>query len=268
MSRRSSNEHQSLHPTQVHRRDGEAALMALGYNIGAELAAGRGVDAPTGPLAERSQSTMFDSTPELKKCTKCHAEYPRSREYFYKNAQHKDGLGSNCKLCHNKITQQYHADNIEKANEQSRQYYRDNTAKEKARKRKYYLSNKAKVRAICRSWEERNPERSRAIHNAWKRNNPDKANLKTQKRKARLRSLPATLTATDWENIKASYNYSCAYCGKAWYEIDGVLHQDHVVPVKQGGGFVAENIVPACKVCNSKKGGRTPDQAGMPLLRK
>src|SRR6476659_5364472 len=42
---------------------------------------------------------------------------------------------------------------------------------------------------------------------------------------------------------------------------------DHVVPVAQGGRKDWENIVTCCVTCNRKKGGRTPSEAGMRLLR-
>ena len=42
---------------------------------------------------------------------------------------------------------------------------------------------------------------------------------------------------------------------------------DHVVPVAQGGRKDWENIVSCCITCNRKKGGRTPEQAGMRLTR-
>jgi hypothetical protein len=39
-----------------------------------------------------------------------------------------------------------------------------------------------------------------------------------------------------------------------------------VVPRSQGGGHSWENVVGACRLCNRRKGGRTPEQAGMKLL--
>jgi len=45
------------------------------------------------------------------------------------------------------------------------------------------------------------------------------------------------------------------------------LNYDHVVPRKQGGLTVWENIVTSCYPCNGRKAGRTPQQAGMKLLR-
>ena len=42
---------------------------------------------------------------------------------------------------------------------------------------------------------------------------------------------------------------------------------DHVVPVAQGGRKDWENIVTCCIACNRRKGGRTPVEAGMHLIR-
>lgn len=56
----------------------------------------------------------------------------------------------------------------------------------------------------------------------------------------------------------------CMYCGGQHHRSD--LTRDHVVPLSQGGRDIWENVVCACLHCNVRKGGRTPQQAGMPLL--
>ena len=61
-------------------------------------------------------------------------------------------------------------------------------------------------------------------------------------------------------------SYSCQYCGREMEEKK--LTYDHVIPRVQGGKTRFENIVTACRACNSRKGGRTPAQAGMRLLSK
>ncbi len=64
--------------------------------------------------------------------------------------------------------------------------------------------------------------------------------------------------------ILARDQETCQYCG-----IQPGRHNltiDHVKPRSQGGTTVWENVVTACCDCNRKKGGRTPEQAGM-LLR-
>lgn len=59
-------------------------------------------------------------------------------------------------------------------------------------------------------------------------------------------------------------DHLCMYCGEHFLERD--LSRDHVHPIVQGGQDVWTNVVTACKYCNSRKGGRTPEQAHMPLL--
>ncbi len=59
-------------------------------------------------------------------------------------------------------------------------------------------------------------------------------------------------------------NYTCQYCGKRTRN----LTIDHVIPRERGGKHTWENLVACCPECNHKKGNRTPQQAGMKLLRK
>lgn len=54
--------------------------------------------------------------------------------------------------------------------------------------------------------------------------------------------------------------YRCRYCGS--YES---LAVDHVVPVCAGGKNDEDNLATACRACNARKHGRTPDEAGMTL---
>ena len=55
----------------------------------------------------------------------------------------------------------------------------------------------------------------------------------------------------------------CQYCGVGGHE----LTLDHVVPRHRGGTHEWENLVTACRSCNHRKGGRTPREARMRLLR-
>lgn len=56
---------------------------------------------------------------------------------------------------------------------------------------------------------------------------------------------------------------TCQYCGAQPGRAN--LTVDHVLPRSQGGQTVWENVVTACRDCNHKKGGRTPEQASMEL---
>lgn len=58
--------------------------------------------------------------------------------------------------------------------------------------------------------------------------------------------------------------YKCQYCGKGLTDHTATL--DHVQPRFYGGKASYENCVTACRVCNVKKGGRTPAEAHMHML--
>ena len=66
-------------------------------------------------------------------------------------------------------------------------------------------------------------------------------------------------------NIYARDDHTCQYCGQA-FPVDRLTF-DHVVPVRYGGRKDWENIVTACARCNRRKGGRTPAEAGMRIIR-
>ncbi len=66
-------------------------------------------------------------------------------------------------------------------------------------------------------------------------------------------------------NVFARDGNCCQYCGKRFATSE--LSLDHVHPRSQGGTMGWENIVCCCVACNSRKGGRTPEQAGMRLVR-
>lgn len=66
-------------------------------------------------------------------------------------------------------------------------------------------------------------------------------------------------------NLFARDHNSCQYCGRRHDSSD--LTYDHVVPRSQGGKTDWTNIVTCCVECNRRKGGRTPDQAGMRIQR-
>ncbi len=62
-------------------------------------------------------------------------------------------------------------------------------------------------------------------------------------------------------NVFKRDNHQCQYC------LDTEeLTLDHVLPKSRGGKSTWDNLVTACKRCNSKKGDFTPQEAGMGLV--
>ena len=68
------------------------------------------------------------------------------------------------------------------------------------------------------------------------------------------------------DNVFLRDEYVCQYCQKVFPH--SKLTLDHVHPYSRGGKKDWTNIVTACKKCNHKKSNKTPEEAGMPLMKK
>lgn len=66
-------------------------------------------------------------------------------------------------------------------------------------------------------------------------------------------------------NIFLRDDSTCQYCRKRLPRTE--LNLDHVIPRSQGGTTSWENVVCSCIPCNLGKANRTPEQAGIALLR-
>ena len=66
-------------------------------------------------------------------------------------------------------------------------------------------------------------------------------------------------------NIHRRDDFFCQYCGEKTRKEKMTI--DHVLPESRGGLSVWENTVSACSGCNSEKDNRTPQEAGMHLIR-
>ncbi len=65
-------------------------------------------------------------------------------------------------------------------------------------------------------------------------------------------------------NVFRRDNSTCQYCGVSAAD----LTLDHVLPRSRKGPTSWENVVACCRACNARKRDRTPEEAGMVLLRK
>jgi 5-methylcytosine-specific restriction endonuclease McrA len=99
----------------------------------------------------------------------------------------------------------------------------------------------------------RNPNKGRARVKRWKKKNPAKRSAQDVRRRTRFATVPTTLSEKQWRLIKVLYGFKCAYCGRK-----RPLTIDHIVPIARGGGHTADNVIPACRSCNSSKRDRAP----------
>lgn len=83
-----------------------------------------------------------------------------------------------------------------------------------------------------------------------------------------LRAIRGRKNAVKFSRINVAQRdaFSCQYCGQK--KVLSKLTYDHVVPRAAGGKTEWTNIVMACYPCNERKRNRTPEQAGMTLIRK
>jgi 5-methylcytosine-specific restriction endonuclease McrA len=80
------------------------------------------------------------------------------------------------------------------------------------------------------------------------------------------RHVPIRMQVASRKNIYIRDGHKCMYCGHSFVSQDLTL--DHVQPKSQGGKNEWSNLVAACGKCNHRKANRTPEEAGMYLIRR
>lgn len=202
---------------------------------------------------------MSDHTtnPPLKRCSKCGVEKPATPEFFFRQKLGKNGLRANCKVC----DKAYNAANHAKLDAYFLKYREDHRELRREYSR-IYSKTHPKERQLYR---EKNRERVVGWKRTWDAENPFKLKKHNHDREARKRELPCTFTEEEWQHALNYFNGCCAYCGNP----QGLLaimrfQQDHFIPQSDprsdNPGYVAENIVPACKFCNLSKKNRDPHE--------
>lgn len=185
---------------------------------------------------------MTESTsaqPRFKMCTKCgeiklNDQFSLSRRGLY-------GTYSQCKVCKALYAQQRYHNNPELMRENARA----------AR-----LKSPDAYKQHTRRYLDKHPDKRRETEQRYRLANPDKEKIKIHRRRARLLNLPNVFTAANWQRALDYFGGCCAYCGNPPGLFNPmILVVEHFVPLSNPNcpGTVPENIVPACKSCNSSK---------------
>ena len=159
--------------------------------------------------------------------------------------------------------------NIEYAREHDRKYYEENKEKKSKYMKDYVKDNKERIKERSKQWNREHPKQRKeydsqylilnrekiyAYHRKWSKT--DKGRMVKQRgnvvRQARENKIINNLTSKEWVNILKEYKFKCAYCG-CEFTLFNRETKDHVIPISKGGHNIKENIVPACRRCNSKK---------------
>ena len=182
-----------------------------------------------------------DENGPLKICIKCHQSLPLDQ--FHRRTRARDGHDSQCKGC--RVT-----------------WYAANAEKRRAQHKAWRLANPEQVRARGKARYAAHREQARTQDKEWCVVNPEKKLARNHQRRARKNGAAINdFTADQWREMKQLFHGRCAYCGKK-----ARLTQDHILPLSKGGNHTANNIVPACQSCNSKKGTGGPLASVQPVL--
>lgn len=98
------------------------------------------------------------------------------------------------------------------------------------------------------AWRRKNKESSRRYVKEWLSRNPRYSSYAGAKRRAREYGVQNDLTLAQWEQIFGEYEGRCAYCLN-----EPATDIEHIHPMLSGGPNTANNVVPACELCNNRK---------------
>lgn len=119
--------------------------------------------------------------------------------------------------------------------------------------KKWQQEHREWIKEYRLKWLKLNPDKKLVFYKykqEWRKKHPENEKLTQQRRKANLLKTKINdFKVSEWMELLAEYNYSCAYCNKHFDK----LTQDHIIPLTRGGNHTKSNIVPACNSCNCRK---------------
>lgn len=189
------------------------------------------------------------------KCKICQQDKPEKYFYAYKK-RGKEYHKTTCAICVTSMKREkYKIDNKyrDKLKKQSLKYAHSEKGRIKRKLQQRIRSKTKKFKDYKYKWEhttEKGKASLKRRRNKWLKTDSGKVYIKRKYARCKGKiDIKVDLTKVEWLEILAKYNNSCAYCGNK-----EKLGQDHIIPLSRGGNHTKDNVVPACKSCNSKKG--------------
>lgn len=164
------------------------------------------------------------------------------------------------KECRRNYNKGHREKNRDRIAEYKRQYYKDNKELFRQWGREHRAANIDRYRERKRKYFKENREWYRKYDKNYRKVNSAKIKIIQQKRRAKKSNLPHTLTVKEWKLALNFFNNSCSYCNRSQKELGETLQQEHIISVKNNGGYVKENIIPACSNCNRSKSARNMEE--------
>lgn len=183
-----------------------------------------------------------------KRCSKCTIELPI--EAFSLRAT--GYRTSACRPCRNETEKARQAKNPERHRAQVKAWREKNLEQSKAYQKKYhrelYEKNRVFICARNAAWVKLNPEKQAARTKRWRQAHPLECRAYEHRARTRRFGRKTVELIPNFERWLKTNGDLCVYCHGEFEAID------HVVPLSRGGTNHEDNLVPACKSCNSSKG--------------
>lgn len=208
-----------------------------------------------------------------KKCSRCGVVKPVSA--FSPDLRGSGGLASRCKPCGVAVTSDWQKRNPDAKKRLAKANYVRNRERYRKERADDYAANAVARRASMKARYESDPafrsmkmasaaarykaksDDVKAYQKLYRSENADKVRALGNNARARQMAAEGKTTAAEWRECLEHFDHRCAYCLRHESEV-GKLARDHMRPLTRGGSNWPENLVPACKSCNSSKNAKTP----------
>lgn len=174
------------------------------------------------------------------------------KEYYKENSEQVKSNVKKYAIEHSTETKEYHAKYlkehpIERIKSGQRYYIKHKEQITECHKI-YVGKNKENIKQYRLKYKELNINKLREKNRLYTADHLEEKRIHCQKRRAIKHKLPSTLTIKQWEYIKIQFENKCCYCGRSL-----PLEQEHFIPVTHNGEYSKDNIICACRSCNSSK---------------
>lgn len=190
----------------------------------------------------------------MAKCRKCGAELVIGETWWLSNVKQHQYICIKCAKAKNRRwceeNPNYHRQWNKKHPNYHRSYRRQRNEELLSYMRQWREEHPGYHRNYMRQWQKENPDKVRKRDRRWRMQNPNK--VTAQKHRRRARKYSVAIEPVDVTAIYELYNHTCIYCGAAEN-----LTIDHVVSLAIGGTHCEDNLVVACRGCNSSKGAKS-----------
>ncbi|MFA5305910.1 MAG: HNH endonuclease [Candidatus Babeliales bacterium] len=180
----------------------------------------------------------------------------QKKQYYKENVeklkQYKDDWRQQNKDRIKEYGKNYYIENLEIIKEKGKQYNVENCEKLRELHKNYRLRNIEKCKEKEKIYRERDRQKRRDYANChsaeYRKNHLINYRIYGQNRRTRKKELLDNYSEEMWNATLKYFNNKCAYCGE-----EKPLQQDHFIALAKSGEYTHNNIVTACKNCNTSK---------------